>query len=371
MTLRRLHIGSTVLPDNKKPSIGDIISLPLTEAKHGVVVLRLKKDDKVLLLSDLGEAEAIVINSLKKGKNTSLTVELLSDFTHKDPIYHTPNTLSSIERPADTFQDKSSIFVSNTSLNTSIDTNIHPQNLHFPVLALSILRRPSAFEFAVEKSVELGANTFIPIQSSRVINKELSMQKIIRYQKIAVEAQKQSGRTQPFTILPPQKLSFFLKTISLQYGTKEKIEDKGTFHLCSAKETTEQELEAQELKDQEFKDQELKDPELKAQKKKYKKNSEEEKANSKPFIKNNTQTGSQIDHSSRLLVLLDPNGSPLPSKLPKDTIFLIGPEGGFSIEEKEEILYYGFQSFSLGSRTHILRSETAAIASLAILANRI
>lgn len=44
---------------------------------------------------------------------------------------------------------------------------------------------------------------------------------------------------------------------------------------------------------------------------------------------------------------------------------LVGPEGGFSKEEMENIFAAGFNSLSLGPR--ILRTETAAIASLSIL----
>ena len=38
---------------------------------------------------------------------------------------------------------------------------------------------------------------------------------------------------------------------------------------------------------------------------------------------------------------------------------MIGPEGGFEIEEYEQIVSLGFESVSLGKR--ILRAETAAI----------
>lgn len=44
---------------------------------------------------------------------------------------------------------------------------------------------------------------------------------------------------------------------------------------------------------------------------------------------------------------------------------LIGPEGGFSAQEIEQILSYNFNPLSLGPR--VLRTETAAIAALSVL----
>ena len=45
--------------------------------------------------------------------------------------------------------------------------------------------------------------------------------------------------------------------------------------------------------------------------------------------------------------------------------FCIGPEGGWTDDEESQFLHYQFQPISLG--THILRTETAAIAALAVL----
>ncbi len=53
----------------------------------------------------------------------------------------------------------------------------------------------------------------------------------------------------------------------------------------------------------------------------------------------------------------------------KKIALVIGPEGGFEPSEVEALIAKGFHSISLGNR--ILRSETAAIASLAILSHYI
>lgn len=50
---------------------------------------------------------------------------------------------------------------------------------------------------------------------------------------------------------------------------------------------------------------------------------------------------------------------------PQSVAVLIGPEGGFSLQEIEKVREYGFQAMSLGPR--ILRAETAPVVALALL----
>ncbi|MFQ5863987.1 MAG: RsmE family RNA methyltransferase [bacterium] len=52
----------------------------------------------------------------------------------------------------------------------------------------------------------------------------------------------------------------------------------------------------------------------------------------------------------------------------KSGILLLGPEGGFTDEEVEMALRYGFSAFTLGSRR--LRSETAALVGSALILDR-
>lgn len=52
---------------------------------------------------------------------------------------------------------------------------------------------------------------------------------------------------------------------------------------------------------------------------------------------------------------------------PSSVIVLIGPEGGWTDEEEQDILRCGFEAVSLGSR--MLRAETAAICSLAMISH--
>jgi len=50
---------------------------------------------------------------------------------------------------------------------------------------------------------------------------------------------------------------------------------------------------------------------------------------------------------------------------PSSVLVLIGPEGGWTEAEEEDIVSHGFEAISLGRQ--ILRAETAAISSLAMI----
>lgn len=63
------------------------------------------------------------------------------------------------------------------------------------------------------------------------------------------------------------------------------------------------------------------------------------------------------------------NSIPLPSSPSKPIAFAIGPEGGWRAEELAEALAHDFLPVTLGAR--ILRAETAALAALSILQNRL
>jgi 16S rRNA (uracil1498-N3)-methyltransferase len=57
----------------------------------------------------------------------------------------------------------------------------------------SLLKNPNRFEFAIEKSVELGVFFIQPVITEHVINKERN--KVERWNSISLSAMKQSGRT--------------------------------------------------------------------------------------------------------------------------------------------------------------------------------
>ncbi len=69
----------------------------------------------------------------------------------------------------------------------------------------SLLKNPDRFEFAIEKSVELGVNTIQPIITEHVINKKRD--KTERWQQIALAAMKQSQRCYLPQVSPPLTFS--------------------------------------------------------------------------------------------------------------------------------------------------------------------
>ncbi len=71
--------------------------------------------------------------------------------------------------------------------------------------------------------------------------------------------------------------------------------------------------------------------------------------------------------NSALKLVLAPNQATfsLPSPLPKSIQLLIGPEGGLSDNEINQVTQHGFNCWTLGSR--ILRTETAPVVALSAL----
>jgi len=66
-------------------------------------------------------------------------------------------------------------------------------------------------------------------------------------------------------------------------------------------------------------------------------------------------------------ILLQDLDSPQKDNQPFSVIVLAGPEGGWTAEEESLILRHGYEAVSLGK--YILKSETAAISSLAIVSH--
>ncbi|MEZ5427171.1 MAG: 16S rRNA (uracil(1498)-N(3))-methyltransferase [Pyrinomonadaceae bacterium] len=78
-------------------------------------------------------------------------------------------------------------------------------------LAVAVLKGEK-FDLIVQKSVELGVTRLWPLLTRRCdVKLRDSSRKIERWQKIAVEASKQSGRARLLEIKEPAELDFFLK----------------------------------------------------------------------------------------------------------------------------------------------------------------
>lgn len=79
------------------------------------------------------------------------------------------------------------------------------------------------------------------------------------------------------------------------------------------------------------------------------------------------QIGAGNDASATLRLMLDPEGDVSLRDLPAPdaAILAVGPEGGFSDNERELLRRMGFQTLRLGPR--VLRTETAGLAAIAVL----
>ena len=168
-------------------------------------------------------------------------------------------------------------------------------------LILCLPNKPDKLEFILQKAVELGTGKIILVKGDfSQMKHELRPE---RLQKIIVEAAEQAERAIIPKLSINAKLSDFLKNVSTD--ERKKI------------------LVAMERSDQ---------------------NVPLRKPGSTPL-----GTGVRSDRAVR-------------ARTNTDVQILIGPEGGFSSEEKELFKELGLQSFSLGKR--ILRMETAAILAL-------
>jgi len=170
----------------------------------------------------------------------------------------------------------------------------------------SILKKNS-MELVIQKSAEIGVTNIIPVFSSRVIpNEKPDNKKYIRWQKIALEASKQSKRNHICKLCPPENINNIdLEKYDLFLFAYEELSDlktdKKEINKCSI---------IREIID------------LK---------------NKKP------------DYSAGILKIA----------------FIIGPEGGFEREEANLLISKDARAISLGS--NILKAETAAIFAASVI----
>ncbi len=75
-------------------------------------------------------------------------------------------------------------------------------------LGVGILKNPAKFDFVVEKATELGVRTIVPLETRRTVAQHAH--KTERWQKLAIAAMKQSGRSVLPCISPITPLAAFL-----------------------------------------------------------------------------------------------------------------------------------------------------------------
>jgi 16S rRNA (uracil1498-N3)-methyltransferase len=184
-----------------------------------------------------------------------------------------------------------------------------------------ILKR-SSMEFVIQKATEIGLDAVIPVKSKRiVVNEKYDNQKLSRWNKIALEASKQSKRNfkceilNEFTIndVNPQEFDIFF----VPYEKINPLEIKNKNIIDNLKYIL------------------------------------------KNYIKNNKLTKTPIIFSETA----DNNKVLLNPELNYDNNlkigFIIGPEGGFEGKEVDDLINKGATPVSLGS--NILKAETAAM----------
>lgn len=190
---------------------------------------------------------------------------------------------------------------------------------------LQVLSRGDRMDFTIQKAVELGISSIVPLTSERCgvkLDEKRADKKLDSYQKIAIAACEQSGRS----TVPPIKSMVSLDKLLEDYQQKMSNQFKQT--LATLNPTQIQELEQGKL---------MCSPE------------------------------DMVDQDNFVNLTLDPRAQIKIDELPNTQKYriLIGPEGGFSAQEVAKTYRSGFIGVTLGPR--ILRTETAALVTLSIL----
>lgn len=117
-----------------------------------------------------------------------------------------------------------------TAVGTILSTHKNHNELSVSItLAVGILKNPSKYDFMVEKVTELGVHEIIPLKTERTIPAHA---KADRWQKLALAAMKQSGRSFLPRVHELMSLDEFLHqrhTFDLKIAAHEKIESEIPF----------------------------------------------------------------------------------------------------------------------------------------------
>ncbi len=172
------------------------------------------------------------------------------------------------------------------------DTSPSKKESHLEITLAQSILKSEKMDYLIQKATELGVNALVPFVSSRsvpLLEESKKVERTLRWEKIAIEASKQCGRSIPPKIGPFQGYAEMLQSLS-----------KDHLRLILW------EREGERMKE----------------------------------------------------VLRRFSGQ-------RRITFIVGPEGGFSVEEVEQAKREGFIPLSLGNR--ILRAETASLCLLSIL----
>lgn len=141
---------------------GDAVHIEGEEYAHLTHVMRRREGDIIGIIDGQGMAYVVAITALEKRRATG-TIQSRHPFLHEHPVAVT--------------------------------------------LAAAILKNPSRFDTMIEKVTELGIRSFIPLFTERTIPRHARTD---RWQKLALAAAKQSGRSVIPHILPAVTFEEFL-----------------------------------------------------------------------------------------------------------------------------------------------------------------
>jgi len=214
------------------------------------------------------------------------------------------------------------------------------------------LAKGDRLDYAVQKSVELGAYEIILFPSERCVSVPGDMsKKTARLQRIALETAKQCGRGRV-----PEVAA--IPSFEAAVGKAASAELPLFFYECEREAHLKEVLENPEFWDSAYRDPELRYPELRDSK------------FSNPEFRDSKFSNPELRDSK----LRDPelrdskfsNPELRDSKSPQPSISIVtGPEGGFEPHECKYAQAAGMRVVSLGPR--ILRCETAPVAALAVI----
>lgn len=336
MRIPRIYEGVSSLSTNTT------ITLDEYGAGHVSRVLRLKSGDQIRLFDGNGHEFNAVLEQV--GKKTTATI--------LEPLEHY------VESP----------------LNIEL---------------LQVISRGDRMDFTIQKAVELGVTSIVPLLSERCgvkLDEQRGSKKLESYQKIAIAACEQCGRNVVPKIKPLQSLTDYLKehqaklkAFAPQNSTQPSLEQDSTPDSRAAT-TINSTADANDADTNNSKANDIAvntavntatNASTGASTGAYTGTSTSALTLSCTKVAQETNTGSDLMHmldpDGFINLTLDPRAEHKLTTLPNTGKYriLIGPEGGFTPDEVLATSQAQFVGITLGPR--ILRTETTALVALSIL----
>jgi len=121
--------------------------------------------------------------------------------------------------------------INNDQTNLSIIEKVDKEEKGIDIILGQAMLKLKKMEFIIQKTTELGINTFIPVRTERTILKiknDVLERKLERWKKISLSAAKQSGRSTLVKIIHP----ITIQELISNYDSTEKIILSGKAEKC-------------------------------------------------------------------------------------------------------------------------------------------